>query len=90
MVILSLIITGLIIGALGRLAIPGPNPIGILMTIIVGIGGSLAGGLIGSALGLSSGLVFVVAVLVAAGLVYLIAGQSRRGGAFGRRRGGLL
>ncbi len=94
--IISLILTGLIIGALGRLAIPGPNPMGILMTIVVGIGGALAGGLISRALGLRGGIEFVVAVLVASGLVYLIAGQSRRGagfgrpGAFGRRRGGLL
>ena len=88
--ILSLILTGLIIGALGRLAIPGPNPMGILMTIAVGIGGALAGGLISRALGVTGGLEFVIAVLVASGLVYLIAGQTRRTGAMGRRRGGLL
>lgn len=89
-VIISLILTGLIIGALGRLAIPGPNPMGILMTIVVGIGGALAGGLISRALGLRGGIEFVVAVLVASGLVYLIAGQTRRTGAMGRRRGSLL
>ena len=45
--ILGLIISGLIVGALGRLAIPGPNPMSIGMTILVGIGGSFLGGIIG-------------------------------------------
>jgi len=45
--IIGLIIGGLIVGALGRLAIPGPNPMSIGMTILVGIGGSLLGGLVG-------------------------------------------
>jgi uncharacterized membrane protein YeaQ/YmgE (transglycosylase-associated protein family) len=44
--ILSIVVGGLIIGALGRLAVPGPNPMGIGMTILVGIGGSIIGGLI--------------------------------------------
>ena len=45
--ILGLILSGLIVGALGRLAIPGPNPMSIPMTILVGLGGSFIGGLIG-------------------------------------------
>ena len=45
--ILGLILSGLIVGALGRLAIPGPNPMSIGMTILVGIGGSFLGGLVG-------------------------------------------
>jgi len=47
--ILGLIIGGVIIGALGRLAIPGPNPMSLPMTALVGVGGSLLGGLVGSA-----------------------------------------
>lgn len=47
---LTLIATGLVFGALGRLIIPGPNPIGILLTIVVGIGGAILGGLIGRAI----------------------------------------
>jgi uncharacterized membrane protein YeaQ/YmgE (transglycosylase-associated protein family) len=45
--LISLIIGGLIIGALGRLAIPGPNPMSVGMTILVGVGGSFIGGLVG-------------------------------------------
>ena len=45
--ILGLLLSGLIVGALGRLVIPGPNPMGVGLTIAVGIGGSLIGGVIG-------------------------------------------
>lgn len=76
--LLSLIIGGLIIGALGRLAIPGPNPMTIGMTILVGIGGSLLGGLAGNVLlGRPGG--WILAVLGAALIVWLIQrSQGRR------------
>ncbi|HVF31784.1 MAG TPA: hypothetical protein VM933_01995 [Acidimicrobiales bacterium] len=86
----ALIVSGLVIGALGRLAIPGRNPMGIGMTILLGIGGSLLGGLVSRALGLGSSLSFLAAVLAAAGLVYLVSGRGRRGLLGGGRRGGLL
>jgi uncharacterized membrane protein YeaQ/YmgE (transglycosylase-associated protein family) len=41
-----LVVVGLIVGALARLALPGPDPIGILGTIAVGIAGSFLGGLV--------------------------------------------
>ena len=83
----ALIVSGLVIGALGRLAIPGRNPMGIGMTILLGIGGSLIGGLISRALGLGTSLSFMAAVLAAAGLVYLVSGPGRRGLTGGRGRG---
>jgi uncharacterized membrane protein YeaQ/YmgE (transglycosylase-associated protein family) len=72
--IIGLIIGGLIIGALGRLAIPGPNPMTIGMTILVGVGGSLIGGLIGRAISGRDGssLNFILAVLSAAGIVWFL------------------
>ena len=85
----ALIVSGLIIGALGRLAVPGRNPMGIGMTIALGIGGSLLGGLVSRALGLGTSFSFMAAVLAAAGLVYLVSGRQRRG-LLGGRRGGLL
>ena len=84
----ALIVSGLVIGALGRLAVPGRNPMGIGMTILLGIGGSLLGGLVTRALGLGTSFSFLAAVLAAAGLVYLVSGRSR--GLLGGRRGGLL
>jgi uncharacterized membrane protein YeaQ/YmgE (transglycosylase-associated protein family) len=44
--ILYLAISGLILGALARLALPGPDPMGILPTIGLGLAGSFLGGLI--------------------------------------------
>lgn len=76
--LLSLIIGGLIIGALGRLAVPGPNPMSVGMTILVGVGGSLLGGLVGNVLlGRPGG--WILAVLCAALIVWLLQrSQSRR------------
>lgn len=39
-------ISGLIIGAVARLLVPGRQPIGLLATMLLGIVGSLVGGLI--------------------------------------------
>ncbi len=45
--IISLIIIGLIAGAVARLLIPGKQDISILMTIVLGIVGSFVGGFLG-------------------------------------------
>ena len=50
MSILGWILFGLIIGALAKLVMPGRDPGGIIMTIILGIVGALIGGYIGQAL----------------------------------------
>ena len=44
--ILFILLWGLIIGGLARLAIPGPDPMPIWLTIAIGIGGSLIGGIV--------------------------------------------
>jgi uncharacterized membrane protein YeaQ/YmgE (transglycosylase-associated protein family) len=75
-VIISIIITGAIFGALGRLAIPGPNPMSIGMTILVGIGGAFLGGIVGALIGAGAAIVFILEVLGAALIVYLM---QRRG-----------
>lgn len=59
--ILLAVVSGLIVGALGRLALPGPDPMSIGMTILVGIGGSLIGGLVGRLLFGDGGLLLSVA-----------------------------
>ena len=70
--IISIAINGLIIGALGRLAIPGPNPMSIWLTILVGIGGAIVGALIAYALGAGLWLAIILQILCAAGIVYLM------------------
>ncbi|MDT4926914.1 MAG: hypothetical protein QOG01_4627 [Pseudonocardiales bacterium] len=48
--IITLIIVGLIAGALARLLVPGRDPMGIGATILLGIVGSFIGGFLGYAL----------------------------------------
>jgi uncharacterized membrane protein YeaQ/YmgE (transglycosylase-associated protein family) len=49
--ILSWIVFGLIAGAVAKLIMPGKDPGGIIITILLGIAGALVGGFIGTALG---------------------------------------
>jgi uncharacterized membrane protein YeaQ/YmgE (transglycosylase-associated protein family) len=49
--ILGWIIFGLIIGALAKLLMPGRDPGGFIVTILLGIVGALLGGFLGRAMG---------------------------------------
>lgn len=49
--IIGWILFGLIVGALAKLVMPGRDPGGIIVTMLLGIAGALAGGFIGRALG---------------------------------------
>ena len=49
--ILSWIVMGLIVGVLAKFIMPGKDPGGIIITILLGIGGAFLGGFIGSYLG---------------------------------------
>ena len=49
--VLGWIIFGLIVGALAKLLMPGRDPGGMLVTIVIGIAGALVAGFIGRALG---------------------------------------
>jgi uncharacterized membrane protein YeaQ/YmgE (transglycosylase-associated protein family) len=76
--ILSLALVGLVVGGLGRLALPGRDPMRLWQTSLVGIAGSLVAGLVGSMF-LGRGVApFALAVLFATGIVYLI--RRSRGG----------
>jgi uncharacterized membrane protein YeaQ/YmgE (transglycosylase-associated protein family) len=59
--IIFLALWGLVVGALARLALPGPDPMGIFPTIGLGLAGSFVGGLIAGLLwARSAGFVFSV------------------------------
>jgi uncharacterized membrane protein YeaQ/YmgE (transglycosylase-associated protein family) len=59
--LLLLAVSGLIVGALARLAVPGPDPMSIWATIALGIGGSLIGGVVAQLLGLeNAGIILMV------------------------------
>jgi uncharacterized membrane protein YeaQ/YmgE (transglycosylase-associated protein family) len=66
--LVALVVGGLILGALARLAVPGPDPMPIWLTIVFGIGGSFIGGIVGEILfGRPGG--FLLAFLASVGLV---------------------
>ena len=50
--ILGWIVFGLIVGAVAKLLMPGRDPGGIIVTMILGIVGALLGGFVGQALGM--------------------------------------
>jgi uncharacterized membrane protein YeaQ/YmgE (transglycosylase-associated protein family) len=88
--IISAILIGLVIGALGRLVVPGKQHIPIWLTILVGIGAAFVGTTLAHAMGIPTGtkgihlMELLVQVVVAAVGVAVVAA------AFGRRRSGIL
>jgi len=51
MAILGWILFGLIVGALAKLVMPGKDPGGIIVTMLLGIAGAVIGGFVGRAMG---------------------------------------
>jgi len=49
--IFSWIVMGLIVGALAKFIMPGRDPGGLIVTILIGIAGAFVGGYLGSMLG---------------------------------------
>lgn len=78
--IIGLIVAGLIVGALGRLFHPGRDPMGLGLTILIGIAAVIVAGLlIGGVLGFI--LAIVIGVILVALVGRLMAGRSRAAGA---------
>jgi uncharacterized membrane protein YeaQ/YmgE (transglycosylase-associated protein family) len=65
--VLALLVGGLVIGALARLALPGPDPIPIWATVLLGIAGGALGGGLGLAVAGAPGA--ILASVVAASLL---------------------
>lgn len=71
--IILIALSGLVLGALGRLLLPGPDRMSVFQTMLVGVAGSLIAGLIAYyAFGESEGPGFLFALLCTIGLVYAI------------------
>lgn len=51
MAVIGWIVFGLIVGALAKLVMPGRDPGGIIITMLLGIAGALLGGFLGRAMG---------------------------------------
>jgi uncharacterized membrane protein YeaQ/YmgE (transglycosylase-associated protein family) len=93
--VISAILIGIVVGVIGRLLVPGKQPIGMLVTILVGIVSAFIGTAIARAIGIPTvtggidWLELLVQVIVAAlgvALVSLLTGR-RHTGMMGRRRG---
>jgi len=76
--LLWLALTGLVIGALGRLILPGRQDISLLATALVGIAASLLGGILANVFDVGSIIEFLVAVVLAALGIALFASREHR------------
>jgi uncharacterized membrane protein YeaQ/YmgE (transglycosylase-associated protein family) len=95
--VITAILIGIVVGVLGRLLVPGRQPIGWLVTIAVGIVSAFIGTAIARALGIPTAtegidwLELLCQVVVAAiGVALVSAILGRRTGFMGRRRSGLM
>ncbi len=70
--ILYTILIGAVIGALARLIKPGADPMGWILTILLGIAGAYAGSWLGPMIGISGGMLgFVVSIVCAIVLLFI-------------------
>jgi uncharacterized membrane protein YeaQ/YmgE (transglycosylase-associated protein family) len=79
--ILSWILFGLVVGVIAKLLMPGRDPGGFIVTILLGIAGALIGGFIGRAMGLyetNEGAGWIMSILGAIVLLALYRMMVRR------------
>ena len=75
--IFTAIFVGLLIGALGRILVPKSQPVGCLLTMIIGIVAALAGAAVGNSQGWGFWAVFAVQLLIAAIIVAIFTAALR-------------
>jgi uncharacterized membrane protein YeaQ/YmgE (transglycosylase-associated protein family) len=79
--ILGMLLMGLIVGALAKLIMPGRDPGGILLTMVLGIVGSFLGGWLGRALGFyqngegAGWIMSILGAIIVLGIYRMIAGR---------------
>jgi uncharacterized membrane protein YeaQ/YmgE (transglycosylase-associated protein family) len=87
--IIGLLIIGIIAGLIARAVVPGPDPMGIIGTIVLGIVGSFVGGFLGALLFgkdldtegwfQASGIIGSILGAIVVLLIYRFATRGRRG-----------
>ena len=85
MTVIGWIVFGLIVGALAKLVMPGRDPGGIIVTMLIGIAGAIVGGFVFSLFGgggvtgvnLGSIIVAVVGALILLAVYRMVAGRRR-------------
>ena len=84
MTILTWLISGLIIGAIAKLLMPGDDPGGIIVTILLGVAGALVGGWVGQAIGWyepgqpAGWIASIVGAILLLAIYRMIVGRRRR------------
>lgn len=83
MAILSWIVFGLVVGIIAKLLMPGKDPGGFIVTMLLGIAGSLIGGFVGRAFtgntaGESSGAGYIMSIVGAILLLAIYRMMARR------------
>jgi uncharacterized membrane protein YeaQ/YmgE (transglycosylase-associated protein family) len=73
--VLAILFSGFITGGLARLAIPGPDPMPIWLTIAIGLTGSIFGAVVGRAISHDNG--YVISFLSFGVAIALVAGYRR-------------
>ena len=76
--ILGYIFGGLVIGVLARLLKPGADPMGWIMTILLGVIGAVVGGWAATNFGLGSFMTWVVAIVAAVILLFIYEAMRRK------------
>ena len=79
--ILTWILFGLVVGVIAKLLMPGRDPGGFIVTILLGIAGALFGGFIGRAMGFygeNQGAGWIMSILGAIVLLVLYRMMARR------------
>ncbi|MCL6698115.1 GlsB/YeaQ/YmgE family stress response membrane protein [Sphingomonas sp. NSE70-1] len=70
--IIGWIVVGLIAGVLAKWIMPGDDPGGIIVTILIGIAGGLLGGFAASSLGIGGGNFMNIVIATVGAIVLLI------------------
>lgn len=73
----SAVIVGLIIGAAARIVVPNSQPIGCLLTVVIGVVAAAVGAAVGESLHWGFWLVLAVQVLIGAVIVAVFSAAAR-------------
>lgn len=77
--LVTFMLVGLALGALARLLLPGRDDMSMLKTLAYGLGGSLVGGFVGRALGVTNPIAAIaIAVAVAMALIWFFTRRGQR------------